>query len=147
MNVNAVDAIGWMGNLLLDDGGCDHHLSGPACNRIASVAYDEGLADRIRAQLGGETDLTEKKMFGGLAFLVAGNMAIAASGQGGLLVRVDPTASDTLQASTNARPMEMRGRQMQGWLRVDAEDVRTKQQLTRWVRLGAEYARTLPPKR
>ena len=111
------------------------------------MAYDEGLADRIRALLGGEADLTEKKMFGGLAFLVAGNMAVAASGQGGLLVRVDPTASDSLQASTKARPMEMRGRQMQGWLRVDAEDVRTKQQLTRWVRLGTTYARTLPPKR
>jgi TfoX/Sxy family transcriptional regulator of competence genes len=111
------------------------------------VAYDEKLADRIRELIGSEIDLTEKKMFGGLAFLIAGNMAIAASGQGGLLVRVDPEESDTLVARTGARLMEMRGRQMQGWLRVDPEDVRTKRQLARWVDLGTAYARTLPAKR
>jgi TfoX/Sxy family transcriptional regulator of competence genes len=111
------------------------------------VAYDEELADRIRELIGSEIDLTEKKMFGGLAFLIAGNMAIAASGQGGLLVRVDPEESDTLVARTGARLMEMRGRQMQGWLRVDPEDVRTKRQLARWVDLGTAYARTLPAKR
>jgi TfoX/Sxy family transcriptional regulator of competence genes len=110
------------------------------------VAYDEQLADRIRELLGSETDLTEKKMFGGLAFLIGGNMAVAASGQGGVLVRVDPAQSDTLVATTNARPMEMRGRQMQGWLRVNPEDVRTKRQLTKWVGLGASYARSLPAK-
>ncbi len=111
------------------------------------VAYDEELADRIRALLGGEPDLTEMKMFGGLGFLIGGNMAVAASGQGGVLVRIDPARSDRLLATTNARLMEMRGRGMQGWLRVAANDVRTKQQLAKWVRLGATYARSLPPKR
>jgi TfoX/Sxy family transcriptional regulator of competence genes len=111
------------------------------------LAYDEDLADRIRELLGGEAGLTEQKMFGGLAFLIGGNMAVAASGQGGVLVRVDPETSDDLIASTTARPMEMRGRQMQGWLRVDPDDVRTKRQLTKWVRLGATYAGTLPAKR
>lgn len=110
------------------------------------MAYEEELADRIRELLGGERRLTEKKMFGGLGFLIAGNMAIAASGQGGLLVRVDPVQSEKLVATSNARPMEMRGRQMQGWLRVDTKDVPTKRQLARWVRIGAEYARSLPPK-
>ncbi len=112
-----------------------------------SVAYDEDLADRIRELLGGQGGLTEKKMFGGLAFLIGGNMAVAASGQGGLLVRVDPATSHTLVASTGARPMEMRGRQMQGWLRVDLDDVRTTRQLAKWGGLGATYARTLPSKR
>ena len=111
------------------------------------MAYDEHLAERIRALLEGESGLTEKKMFGGLAFLIGGNMAIAASGQGGLLVRADPDASEALQASSNARPMEMRGKPMQGWLRVDAEDVRTKRQLQKWVDTGVAYARTLPAKR
>jgi hypothetical protein len=111
------------------------------------VAYDEELANRIRELVGGEPDLTEQKMFGGLAFLIGGNMAVAASGQGGVLVRVDPVQSDTLVATTNARPMEMRGRQMRGWLRVDPEDVRTKRQLAKWVDLGATYARSLPAKR
>ena len=111
------------------------------------MAYEEKLADRIRELLGDRSDLTEKKMFGGLAFLIAGNMAVAASGQGGLLVRVDPEQSDRLLATTNARPMEMRGRQMRGWLRVDSDDVRTKRQLARWVELGATYARSLPAKR
>jgi len=110
------------------------------------VAYDEELADRIRDLLGGEADLTEKKMFGGLAFLIRGNMAVAASGQGGVLVRVDPAQSETLVATTNARLMEMRGRQIQGWVRVDPGDVRTKRQLAKWVGLGAAYARSLPSK-
>jgi TfoX/Sxy family transcriptional regulator of competence genes len=111
------------------------------------VAYDEKLADRIRDLVGGESQLTEQKMFGGLAFLIGGNMAIAASGQGGVLVRVDPAESDKLVAKTNASLMEMRGRQMQGWLRVDADDVRTKRQLAKWVKLGVSYARSLPAKR
>jgi TfoX/Sxy family transcriptional regulator of competence genes len=110
------------------------------------VAYDEELAGRIRDLLTGEPELTEKKMFGGLAFLVGGHMAVGASGQGGILVRVDPADSERLVATTNARPMEMRGRQMTGWLRVDAEDVRTKSDLAKWVKLGATYARSLPPK-
>ena len=115
------------------------------CRTIGAVPYDEQLADRIRELVGPE--VTEKKMFGGLAFLVGGNMAVAASGQGGILARVDPAESDELLANTNARPMEMRGRQMQGWLRVDAEDVRTKRQLEKWVELGTSFARSLPAKR
>jgi len=111
------------------------------------VAYDEELADRIRELVGSESDLTEKKMFGGLAFLIGGNMAVAASGQGGVLVRVDPEQSDALLATTNARLMEMRGRQMRGWLRVDPEHVRTRRQLAKWVELGTAYARSLPAKR
>ena len=111
------------------------------------MAYDEDLADRIRELLGSQAFLTEQTMFGGLAFLVGGNMAVAASGQGGLLVRVDPAQSDTLVATTNAHLMEMRGRPMQGWLRVDAVDVTTKSELSRWVELGATYARSLPAKR
>jgi TfoX/Sxy family transcriptional regulator of competence genes len=110
------------------------------------VAYDEALADRLRALLGNRARLTEKKMFGGLAFLIGGNMAIAASGQGGILVRVDPQGSDELVASTRAEPMEMRGRQMAGWLRVDTEDVADDDALAEWVERGASYASSLPPK-
>jgi TfoX/Sxy family transcriptional regulator of competence genes len=111
------------------------------------VAYDEDLADRIRELVAGEAALTEKKMFGGLAFLIGGNMAVAGSGQGGLLVRVDPAESDSLVATTKARPMEMRGRELPGWLRVDARYVETKRELARWVELGTTYARSLPAKR
>jgi TfoX/Sxy family transcriptional regulator of competence genes len=111
------------------------------------VAYDEELAERIRTLLGGEAGVTEQKMFGGLAFLVRGNMAVAASGQGGALVRVDPAESDTLVATTSARLMEMRGRQMQGWLLVASEDLRADDELATWVERGTAYARSLPPKR
>jgi hypothetical protein len=111
------------------------------------MAYDEDLADRIRELVAGEADLTEQKMFGGLAFLIGGNMAVAASGQGGVLVRVDPAESDALVAATSARPMEMRGREMAGWLRVGPEDLRTRPQLAKWVELGTTYARSLPAKR
>jgi TfoX/Sxy family transcriptional regulator of competence genes len=110
------------------------------------VPYDEELAARIRELVAGEPGLTEKRMFGGIGFLVGGNMAVSASGQGGLLVRVDPDESDALLSSTNARPMEMRGRTMTGWLRVDAEDLRTKRELSRWVDRGVKYARSLAPK-
>jgi TfoX/Sxy family transcriptional regulator of competence genes len=110
------------------------------------MAYDEELADGIRELLADEPALTEQKMFGGLAFLVAGNMAIAASGQGGLLVRVDPDESDELTRTTSARPMEMRGREMPGWLRVDADGVRTTEELSAWVERGVSFARSLPPK-
>jgi TfoX/Sxy family transcriptional regulator of competence genes len=112
-----------------------------------AVAYDEELADRIRELVGSESELTEKKMFGGLAFLIGGNLAVAASGQGGVLVRIDPEQSDALLATSNARLMEMRGRRMRGWLRVDPEHVRTKRQLAKWVELGTAYARSLPAKR
>ena len=111
------------------------------------MAYDEELSDRIRELVGGEPAVTEKKMFGGLAFLIGGNMAVAASGQGGLLVRVDPAQSDRLVATTKARLMEMRGRSMQGWLRVDSQDLRTRRELVKWVERGTTYARSLPPKR
>ena len=111
------------------------------------MAYDEELADRIRELLGARRGLTEKKMFGGLAFLIHGNMAVAASGQGGVLVRVDPEDSDRLVARSHAYPMEMRGRSMGGWLRVDPEHVRTRRQLEPWVERGAAYAASLPPKR
>jgi len=111
------------------------------------MAYDVELADRIRALVAGTGDVTEKKMFGGLAFLVGGNMAVAASGQGGLLVRVDPEESDALVADGTARLMEMRGRSMRGWLRVDAEHVRGGRELARWVERGTAFAASLPRKR
>jgi TfoX/Sxy family transcriptional regulator of competence genes len=110
------------------------------------MAYDEDLAERIRELLAGESGVTEQRMFGGLAFLVGGNMAVAASGQGGLMVRVDPEQGDKLVSTTSARMMEMRGREMAGWLRVDAGDVRTKRQLEKWVKLGTAYCRSLPAK-
>jgi TfoX/Sxy family transcriptional regulator of competence genes len=112
-----------------------------------AVAYDEELADRIREQMSTAPDVTEQKMFGGLAFLIGGNMAVAASGQGGLLVRVDSAQSDMLVATTNARLMEMGGRSMRGWLRVDSAEVRTERQLATWVQRGTTFARSLPPKR
>ncbi len=111
------------------------------------MAYDEDLANRIRELMAGEADVTEQAMFGGLAFLIGGNMAVAASGQGGLMVRVEPEETDALLERPHARPFEMRGRSMRGWLRVDDEGVRTKRQLEPWVRRGVAYARSLPPKR
>ena len=110
------------------------------------MAYDEELAGRIRTLLGDRPDLTEKKMFGGLAFLIGGNMAIAASGQGGILVRVNPEHSDELVATTPAEVMEMRGRRMPGWLRLTAADVAESAVLAKWVERGAAHAASLPPK-
>lgn len=110
------------------------------------MPYDEELAHRIRELLGSERPVQEKKMFGGLAFLVNGAMAIAASGQGGVLVRVDPAEGDRLVQQTNAEAAVMRGRPMSGWLRVAPEHLRTKAQLRKWVDLGARYAGSLPPK-
>jgi TfoX/Sxy family transcriptional regulator of competence genes len=110
------------------------------------VAYDRELAERIRELLAEEAGVSEQAMFGGLAFLVGRNMAVAASGQGGLLVRVDPAESDALQAETGATPMEMRGREMAGWLRVESAAVRTDAQLNLWVRRGVRFARSLPAK-
>jgi hypothetical protein len=111
------------------------------------MAYDGEVAERIRELVADEPGLAEQKMFGGLAFLIGGNMAVAASGQGGLLVRVDPEQSDQLVAETSAEPMEMRGRQMAGWLRVEPADVSTEDQLAEWVARGTAYARSLPAKR
>jgi TfoX/Sxy family transcriptional regulator of competence genes len=110
------------------------------------VAYDEELAERIRTLIGDAPGVTEKSMFGGLAFLVGGNMAIAASGQGGILVRVDPEESEALVASTPAEVAVMRGRPMAGWLRVATEDV-AGDELAPWVERGTAYARSLPAKR
>jgi TfoX/Sxy family transcriptional regulator of competence genes len=111
------------------------------------MAYDEDLAHRIRELLAGEEGLTEQRMFGGLAFLIGGNMAVSASGRGGILVRVDAGETDALLGKPHARPFEMRGRVMSGWLRVDDEGLRRKSQLERWVTRGCRYARSLPPKR
>jgi hypothetical protein len=110
------------------------------------MAYDEELAHRIREVVEGEPDLGEKRMFGGLAFLVNGNMAVSASGQGGLLVRIDPGQADSLVDQEHVRRFEMRGREMDGWLRVDVESVETDDELRRWVGHGLTYARSLPPK-
>jgi len=111
------------------------------------MAYDQDLANRIRELLAGEKGVVEQTMFGGLAFLIGGNMAVAASGQGGLMVRCDPEETDKLVAKPHARRFEMRGREMDGWLRVDDEGIRTKRQLEPWVKVGASYARSLPPKK
>jgi TfoX/Sxy family transcriptional regulator of competence genes len=111
------------------------------------VAYDEELADRIREQLGARRGVVEKRMFGGLAFLVSGHLAIAASGQGGLLVRSDPARAAALTRGSGASLMVMRGREMPGWLRVSAERVRTTRQLARWVTVATEFVDALPPKR
>jgi TfoX/Sxy family transcriptional regulator of competence genes len=113
---------------------------------LASMAYDPKLAARLRDVVGGERGLTEKRMFGGLAFLVNGNMAVAASSTGGLLVRVDPTQTPSLLSESHVGRFEMRGREMDGWLRVDAEAVDTDDDLRRWVAHGVDYARSLPPK-
>jgi TfoX/Sxy family transcriptional regulator of competence genes len=110
------------------------------------VAYDEELADRIREVIAGNPPVTEQGMFGGLAFLVGGHMAVAASGQGGLMIRCDPEQTEALLAEPAARPMVMRGREMSGWLRVDADGVDTREQLEPWVRRGVAYAQSLPPK-
>jgi len=110
------------------------------------MAYDEDLADRIRSLASGEPALSEQRMFGGLAFLVNGNMAVAASGQGGLLVRVDPEESAELVETTPAEEMVMRGRSMAGWLRVDSVAVEPEGELRAWVDRGLSFARSLPPK-
>jgi TfoX/Sxy family transcriptional regulator of competence genes len=111
------------------------------------MAYDEELADRLRELLQGEHGVTEKRMFGGLAFMINGNMAVGASGQGGLLLRVDPADTEALVQDPHARRFEMRGREMDGWLRVDGDGLSTDEQLQQWVARGVAYARSLPPKR
>jgi hypothetical protein len=110
------------------------------------MTFDQTLAERIREQIATEHGLTQKKMFGGLAFLIGGNMVISASGQGGILVRVDPQQSEKLSSTAGASVAVMRGRAMPGWLRVDADHVRTRAQVAKWVRVGTAYARTLPTK-
>jgi TfoX/Sxy family transcriptional regulator of competence genes len=110
------------------------------------MAYDEDLANRIRELVADEPGLTEKKMFGGLAFLIGGNMSVSASGQGGLLLRIEPEQTEELVAKPHAQPFVMRGRAMDGWLRVEPDGIKTKRQLERWVQRGVSYARSLPPK-
>ncbi len=110
------------------------------------MAYDEDLADRIRVATQQVAGVREKKMFGGLAFLVGGHMSVSASGKGGLMVRCDPAQTDALTAQPGVRPFEMRGREMDGWLRVDAEALSGDDDLARWVEVGVTYAQTLPPK-
>ncbi|OBH51964.1 TfoX/Sxy family protein [Mycobacterium sp. E2479] len=110
------------------------------------MAYDEDLANRIRELLGSEPGVDEKRMFGGLAFLIYGNMSVAVSGQGGLLVRVRREDTDKLIERAHVSPMVMAGRETRGWLRVEAAGVRTKRQLHSWVNRGVGYARSLPPK-
>jgi TfoX/Sxy family transcriptional regulator of competence genes len=110
------------------------------------MAYDEDLANRIRELLGSVSGVEEKRMFGGLAFLVDGNMSVAASGQGGLLVRAPSAELESLLRRAHVHPMVMGGREVRGWLRVEAAGVRTKRQLQGWVNRGVGYARTLPPK-
>ncbi len=111
------------------------------------MAHDEDLARRIRALLDGEDGIDERRMFGGLAFLVGGNLAVGASGQGGLMLRVAPEDTEALLREPHARPMEMRGRELDGWLRVDAEGVRGDEALASWVARGVAAARALPAKR
>ena len=110
------------------------------------MAYDEDLANRIRELIAGEEDVVEQKMFGGLAFLIGGHMSVSASGHGGLLLRVPPGETESLLAKPHAGPFEMRGKTMDGWLRVESDGVKTKRQLERWVKRGVDYARSLPPK-
>lgn len=111
------------------------------------MAYDEGLAERVRDLLAGQQVVSEKRMFGGLAFLVNGTMAVSVSGHGGLLLRCDPARSEEICAHPHVRRAVMRGREMHGWLRVGVEALRTDEQLQEWVALGVGYARSLPGKR
>jgi len=111
------------------------------------MAYDERLAARVREALEGEPSVSEKRMFGGLAFMIGGNLAIAASHRGGLMIRVDPADADGLMAQTPATQIEMRGRPMPGWLYLQASDVATKRSVARWVGLAANYTRSLPVKK
>ena len=111
------------------------------------MAYDEDLANRIRELIAGEPGVTEQKMFGGLAFLIGGHMSVAASGQGGLLLRVDPSETEALLAKPHARPFEMRGERWTAGCGSTPEGVSTKRQLEPWVKRGVAYARSLPPKK
>ncbi len=113
----------------------------------AGMPYDEDLADRVRGQLSDEDGVTEKQMFGGLAFLLHGNMAVGLSGSGELMVRVGPDGTEAALAEPHTRLFDMTGRPMRGWILVAPEGVSTARQLGAWVRRGLEFARTLPPKK
>jgi TfoX/Sxy family transcriptional regulator of competence genes len=110
------------------------------------MAFDEELADRIREIVSSESGLTDKRMFGGLAFLIGGHMAVSASSFGGLLLRVDPATTESLISPPHVRRFEMRGREMDGWLAIEKQALDTDDELRRWVQVGVAYARSLPPK-
>ena len=110
------------------------------------MAYDEDLANRLREALAGEDAITEKKMFGGLAFLLHGHMTVSASGRGGMLVRLDPAATDAALTRPHATLMTMGGRTMEGWIRVAPAGIATKRDLRAWVKRSLDYVKTLPPK-
>jgi hypothetical protein len=142
--VDAVDA-GHAERAARQDARSQNRGDRPAVDTLVAMAYDQKLAERIRQLIGNDPELTEKKMFGGRAFLIRGNMAIAASGQGGAMVRVDPAQSDALEATTKATLVNMRGRDMPGWLRISSTNLRTDEQLAPWVEISIRYARSLPP--
>ena len=110
------------------------------------MAYDEELADRLRELIGGEADLSEQRMFGGLAFLINGHIAVGVSGRGGLMARADPAKQEALIEQGKAEPMVMRGRDVSGFVRVPTEHVKTKRELAAWVKRGVTQARLVPPK-
>jgi len=110
------------------------------------MAYDEHLADRVRELISGERGVAEKRMFGGLAFLIGGNMSVCVSGQGGLMVRVPRDDTEQLLSRDHVEPMVMAGRETRGWLRVAVDGVKTKRQLQTWVTRGVDYAKSLPSK-
>jgi TfoX/Sxy family transcriptional regulator of competence genes len=110
------------------------------------MAYDEDLANRLRELLADEEAVTEKKMFGGLAFLLHGNMSVSASRNGGLLARIDPAETDATLARPHVARMEMGGRTMDGWITVAPEGLKTKRELTAWVKRSVAFAKTLPRK-
>ena len=151
--VGGPEPSGFAGGLTVFPHPCGLHSSESVASRqwkqsagrviIAAMAYDGELADRIREVLAGEPDLSEKSMFGGLAFLIADKIAVSASNQGGLLVRIDPTMTDFLVSEPHIRRFEMRRREMDGWLRVDAEVLKTDEELRRWVSHAVTYARSL----
>ena len=110
------------------------------------MTYDEDLADRVRAAIGDLPGVTEKRMFGGLGFLVNGHLAVSASSRGGLMLRVDPADLESVLAEEGVSPFEMHGRSMNGWVHVDASAAASPDQLDRWVSVGTTYAASLPPK-
>ena len=117
------------------------------CAMIVAMAYDEDLANRIRELIASEDGYTEQKMFGGIGFTIDGHMAVGVSGEGGLIIRCSKEETEALFAKPGARPFEMRGREMKGWLRVDAESVSAKRELEPWVMESVAFARALPPKK
>src|SRR6187397_411401 len=116
------------------------------CTKMVTMAYDEDLANRIRELIASEDGYAEQKMFGGIGFMIDGHMAVGVSGQGGLMIHCSKEETEALLAKPGARPFEMRGREMKGWLRVDAESVGTKRALEPWVMQSVAFARALPPK-